>query len=84
MIVAVHRRSGVRHLVADDDLATRCGRVLYRRSFRREEGDADCRTCIASVKDARAAALNRVDAFGGPTPTGSIPETKLGFREARP
>ena len=62
MTVAVHRRSGVRHLLDADGIATRCGRVLYRRSFRRAEGEADCRVCLSL---AIPAGRSRADALRG-------------------
>ena len=70
MTVAVHRRSGVRHRIADDDLATRCGRVLHRTRFRREKGVPDCRVCLQSSDAAlrfhgRAAPLKRVGGLRG-------------------
>lgn len=49
--MVVHKRSGKRHLVHPDQIATRCGRVIRRPNWRpvEEEGPCDCRSCIESL-----------------------------------
>lgn len=57
----VHKRSGVRHLLAADDLATLCGRWLRRTSFRQEQfGEADCRSCLTVLHRARRAEAREI------------------------
>lgn len=41
-MIAVQKKSGKRHLIHPDGLATRCGRILYRPNWRLEDADADC------------------------------------------
>jgi hypothetical protein len=50
-MVAVQKRSGMHHLVSDDGLATRCGRILYRPNWRlvEEARGCDCLNCLASL-----------------------------------
>lgn len=47
-MIAIQRRSGKRHLIHPDGLATRCGRILRRTSFLVVEGRVgDCERCYA-------------------------------------
>ena len=45
-MIAVQKRSGKRHLLHEDRLATRCGRILHRRNWRIKSGrSCDCAIC---------------------------------------
>lgn len=85
--VAVHRRSGVRHLIADDGLATRCGRLIAsRRSSWRIAGDGDapdCRACLPVARVPIPVAPNRANALGGRDRASDTPEPAARFGEAR-
>lgn len=49
-MIAIQRRSNRRHLVHPDGLATYCGRILHRRSWRLTKArDCDCRVCLRNV-----------------------------------
>lgn len=46
-MIALHKRSKVRHLVHPDGLATVCGRILHRRNWRLIRArTCDCRMCL--------------------------------------
>jgi hypothetical protein len=66
--VARHRRSGIRHRIADDDLVTLCGRILRRTKFVREQGEPNCGACrnVAARGVANASEPTRA-AEGTPT-----------------
>jgi len=49
-MIVQQRRSGKRHLVAPDGLATRCGRILHRTNWRRTHARiCDCERCLHLV-----------------------------------
>lgn len=49
-MIAVQKRSGKRHLVHPDGLATRCGRTLYRHNWRIKHGrSCDCGNCWSAL-----------------------------------
>lgn len=51
-MIAVQRRSGKRHLIHPDGLATRCGRIIRRTNWRltEESGGSDCESCKAALR----------------------------------
>ena len=54
-MIAVQKRTGLRHIVHPDGLATYCGRVLYRRNWRRvNDRTCDCRRCLDLAMKAAA------------------------------
>jgi len=49
-MIVQQRRSGKRHLVAPDGLATRCGRILHRTKWKPTQARiCDCRMCLAAL-----------------------------------
>ena len=54
-MIAVQKRTGLRHIVHPDGLATRCGRILHRRNWRLVTArTCDCRRCLESAMKAAA------------------------------
>lgn len=62
-MIAVQRRSGLRHLVHPDGIATYCGRILHRGSWRlTRQRVCDCRLCLKGrMAEARRAADARAN-----------------------
>jgi hypothetical protein len=60
-MIVVQKRSGKRHLIHPDGLATRCGRIIRKTNFVTREGcDCDCDSCWSNLaadirKEVRAA-----------------------------
>lgn len=49
-MIAVQKRSELRHLVHPDGLATYCGRILHRHRWQRSRARiCDCRVCLRNA-----------------------------------
>lgn len=49
-MIAVHKRSKMRHLVHPDGIATRCGRILHRTRWQKTHARiCDCRVCLKNA-----------------------------------
>lgn len=54
-MIAVQKRSQMRHLVHPDGLATYCGRILHRHRWKvTRHRICDCRTCMRNAMRAAA------------------------------
>lgn len=50
-MIVMQKRSGKRHLIHPDGLATRCGRRFRRGGWSPpQEGRADCRACLENLR----------------------------------